>query len=104
VLAERFATHLAAAGITLTEPAPGVYLGSSDIGNVSTLVPAIHPFVAITAPEESDHTPEFAAAAAAPRARTTMLAAARALADTTVDLLTDPALRERSQAEFRAPD
>jgi len=50
VLTGRFAAHLAAEGIVLTEPAPGVFLGSSDIGNVSTVAPAIHPFVAIVDP------------------------------------------------------
>lgn len=101
VLADRFATHLAAAGITLTEPEPGVYLGSSDIGNVSAVTPAIHPFVAIVDPDQTDHTPEFAAAAAGPRGRTTMLAAAQALAGTTLDVLTDPTLRDKAWAEFR---
>jgi amidohydrolase len=100
VLADRFATHLATAGITLTEPAPGVFLGSSDIGNVSTTAPAIHPFVAITGPEQSDHTPEFAAAAATPRARTVMLAAATALAATAIDVLTHRDLREHAWAGF----
>jgi amidohydrolase len=99
VLAGRFATHLAAEGITLTEPAPGVYLGSSDIGNVSTVAPAIHPFVAIVDPDQTDHTPEFAAAAASDRGRRTMLAAAGALAGTAIDMLTDPALRDAVREE-----
>lgn len=100
VLGDRFAAHLAAAGIPSTEPTPGVFLGSSDIGNVSTVVPTIHPFVAIVDEDQSDHTPEFAAAAASDRARTTMLAAAAALAGTAVDLLTSPALRAEAWAEF----
>ena len=62
-LARVFTGHLARAGITATEPEPGVYLGSSDVGNVSTRVPTIHPFVAIMDPDGSDHTPRFAAAA-----------------------------------------
>jgi amidohydrolase len=99
VLAERFAGHLAAGGITLTEPAPGVYLGSSDIGNVSTTVPAIHPFVAIVDADQTDHTPEFAAAAASDRGRRTMLAAAGALAATAIDVLTDPRLRDAAHDE-----
>jgi amidohydrolase len=103
VLADRFATHLADEGITLTEPEPGVFLGSSDIGNVSSVTPAIHPFVAITDPDQSDHTPEFAAAARSPRGRATMLAAAHALAATTVDLLTDVGLRTATRAEFDHP-
>ncbi|MFC8918835.1 amidohydrolase [Streptomyces sp. NPDC057116] len=90
VLSGRFAGHLERAGIRLSEPEPGVYLGSSDIGNVSTRVPAIHPFVAIMGPDASDHTPEFAEAAAGPRGREVMLAAAQALACTAVDVLLRP--------------
>ncbi|MER5992839.1 amidohydrolase [Streptomyces viridosporus] len=94
-LSETFAGHLSGAGIELTPPAPGVYLGSSDIGNVSTRVPAIHPFVAIM-DEGSDHTPEFAAAAASPRARDVLVAVTGALACTAADLLLDADLREEA--------
>ncbi|ORT56014.1 amidohydrolase [Streptomyces sp. CB03238] len=87
VLSGLFAHHLDRAGIPLSEPVPGVYLGSSDIGNVSTRVPAIHPFVAIMGSDASDHTPEFAEAAAGPRGRQVMLAAAEALACTAADVL-----------------
>jgi amidohydrolase len=95
-LSGRFARHLRRAGIELTPPAPGVYLGSSDIGNVSGRVPAIHPFVAITGPEGSDHTPEFAAAAASARGREVMLAATEALACTALDVLLHPEVREQA--------
>ncbi|MFC5685401.1 amidohydrolase [Amycolatopsis mediterranei] len=101
VLSERFTEHLAACGIHATPPAPGVFLGSSDIGDVSVRVPAIHPFVAITAEEMSDHTPEFAAAAASPRGRVAMLASAAALARTVIDLRTHPALVSRAWDCFR---
>jgi amidohydrolase len=102
VLSERFAAHLARAGIPSSPPAPGVYLGSSDIGNVSTRVPAIHPFVAITAEDGSDHTPEFAAAAASSRAREVLVAAAEALACTAADVLLSRELREEAWARHRA--
>ncbi|MFE9773203.1 amidohydrolase [Streptomyces sp. NPDC005931] len=95
-LSERFAAHLSRSGIRLTPPEPGVYLGSSDVGNVSTRLPAIHPFVAITGPEKSDHTPEFAEAAASPRAREVLLAVTAALACTAVDVLLSPGLREEA--------
>ncbi|MFG2721517.1 amidohydrolase [Streptomyces sp. NPDC048416] len=101
VLSERFAGHLSRAGIELTPPEPGVYLGSSDIGNVSTRVPAIHPFVAIM-DDGSDHTPEFAAAAASPRARTVLLAAAGALACTAADVLLHAGLRDEAWARHRS--
>ncbi|MFJ8106059.1 amidohydrolase [Streptomyces sp. NPDC096132] len=96
VLSEHFAGHLTRAGITLTPPVPGVYLGSSDIGNVSDRVPAIHPFVAITDSDGSDHTPEFAAAAACERARHVLTAVVEALASTALDVLRDTDLRARA--------
>jgi metal-dependent amidase/aminoacylase/carboxypeptidase family protein len=100
-LSERFAGHLDRAGIALAPPAPGVYLGSSDIGNVSGRVPAIHPFVAIMDAGGSDHTPEFAEAAASQRARRVLLAVVEALACTAADVLGDAALRDRAWAELR---
>jgi amidohydrolase len=101
-LSGTFARHLVDTGITLGEPAPGVFLGSSDIGDVSNTIPAIHPFVAIADPDQSDHTPEFAAAAASPRGRTVMLAAAYALACTAVDVLTRPELLAQAWRDFHA--
>jgi amidohydrolase len=100
VLSSRFDGHIAQHGITMTPPEPGVFLGSSDIGNVSVSVPAIHPFVAIMDSDGSDHTPEFAAAAASERGRAVMLAAADALGRTAVDLLTQPDLVAAAWAEF----
>ncbi|MCG8916498.1 amidohydrolase [Actinokineospora sp. PR83] len=96
-LAETFAAHFPT---PLSPPTPGVYLGSSDIGNVSVECPAIHPFLAITTADQSDHTPHFAAAAASPRAEEVLRAATAALAHTAVDVLTDPALRDRAWQEF----
>jgi amidohydrolase len=99
-LSARFAGYLGPSGIRLGDPVPGVYLGSSDIGNVSHRVPAIHPFVSIM-DGGSDHTPEFAAAAAAPRGRTVMLAAAEALARTAADVLLEPSVRDAAWQRFR---
>ncbi|GAA1503961.1 amidohydrolase [Streptomyces albidochromogenes] len=101
VLSGLFARHLDRAGIRLSEPEPGVYLGSSDMGNVSTRVPAIHPFVAIMGADGADHTPQFAEAAAGPRARQVMLAAAQALACTAADVLLRTDVPERAWASFR---
>jgi amidohydrolase len=100
VLSGRITAHLAELGITTTEPEPGVWLGSSDMGNVSTEVPAIHPFLAIADSDLTDHTPQFADAAASPRGRAVLLTAAEALARTTLDVLTDPATTEEAWAEF----
>lgn len=50
----------------------------------------------------SDHTPEFAAAAASERARVVLLAATEALACTATDVLLRPELREEAWALHRA--
>ncbi|WP_406010910.1 amidohydrolase [Streptomyces sp. NBC_00637] len=96
VLSGRFAGHLDRAGITLTPPEPGVHLGSSDIGNVSGRVPAIHPFVAIMGSDGSDHTPEFARAAASERGRHVLMTVVEALACTALDVLRDADLRDQA--------
>jgi amidohydrolase len=104
VLSDRFAGHLSRAGIALTPPEPGIYLGSSDIGNVSGRVPAIHPFVAIMDSGGSDHTPEFAAAAASEPAREVLMAVVEALAGTALDVLGDADLRAHAWAGHAAAD
>jgi len=76
-------------------------IGSSDIGNVSHVVPSIHPLIAIASPRVATHTPQFAARAASETGTKGLLDAAKALAMTAVDLLADPSLVARAREEFR---
>jgi metal-dependent amidase/aminoacylase/carboxypeptidase family protein len=65
--------------------------GSTDFGNVSQRVPGIEARIAIT--EQLDvpgHSIEFREAAGSDRGRKAMLLAAKGLAMTAIDLLTDP--------------
>jgi amidohydrolase len=81
-------------------PAPeGQGGGSTDMGNVSYVVPAIHPMFAIPT-EAGNHTAGFTAAAATEQAHAAMLAAATALAMTAVDLFARPDLLAAAKAEF----
>jgi amidohydrolase len=75
--------------------------GSSDVGNVSRLVPTIQPLVAIAPEEVLIHSPNFARAAATADALQILLDAAKAMAMTATDLLSGPELVEKVQAEFR---
>jgi amidohydrolase len=75
--------------------------GSTDVGNVSQLLPAIHPTVSIAPDSVLAHTPQFAAAAATEDALRRMLDAAKAMAMTAVDLLAGPDVLAKVQAEFR---
>ncbi|HXF61206.1 MAG TPA: M20 family metallopeptidase [Caldilineaceae bacterium] len=100
-LARLFGENISRLGEKVEEPAPDERMGSSDMGNISHLMPAIHPYVTIADPGVSGHTPEFAAAAASERGHQALLRAAKALAMTALDLLTQPALMEQAQREFR---
>jgi amidohydrolase len=81
--------NMAALGIELS--APDERMGSSDMGNVSQVVPAIHPYVAIGPEEMGGHTAEFCQAASSPAGHEGMIKAAKILAMTAVDLLAVPA-------------
>jgi metal-dependent amidase/aminoacylase/carboxypeptidase family protein len=99
VLLDLFAGNMKAAGLEEGEPVPG-RLGSSDIGNVSQVIPAIQPMIAIAPLGMAIHTREFADAAAKPLARAGMVAAAKAMALTTFDLLAEPKRVEEAKAAF----
>src|SRR2546425_643373 len=77
-------------------------LGSSDIGNVSQVIPAIQPMVQIAPTGTPIHSRAFEAAAVSPLARQGMCQAAKTMAMTTLDLLADPGLVKRARAEFQA--
>lgn len=75
--------------------------GSSDMGNVSQVLPAIHPNFSVGTPALT-HSPEFTAAAATDGAFAGMLRAAKAMAMTGIDVALDPDLLARVQSEFGA--
>jgi metal-dependent amidase/aminoacylase/carboxypeptidase family protein len=86
-------------GMELTRPESTFF--STDMGNVSQLVPSIHPMVAVTAEEIGFHSPQFAEAAASAAGSRGMLDAAKALAMTVVDLLADSEIMTRIKKEFQ---
>ena len=77
------------------------HIGSSDMGNVSLVLPTIHPSLAICDHSVPWHSIESLRAAATPRAETTTLVAAALVAETALDLLADPALVAEAWREFR---
>jgi metal-dependent amidase/aminoacylase/carboxypeptidase family protein len=98
-LLDLFRDNLRRLGIDDTAPPPD-RLGSSDVGNVSQVVPTIQPLVKIAPEGTPIHSRAFAAAAASPLARQGLLLAAKALAMTALDLLADPAQLARVRADF----
>jgi amidohydrolase len=79
---------------------PHFGLGSTDMGNVSQVVPSIHPTIAIAPPEVLVHTPEFAAAAASQAGQQGLMDAAKAMAMTVVDILSQPRMLDKIKQEF----
>ena len=98
-LLDVFAANLGAVGLAEGPAAPD-RLASSDIGNVSQVTPTIHAWIQIAAVGTAIHTREFAAAAAAPSARVGLLAGARLMALSAVDLLADPSRLRAIKEEF----
>ena len=68
---------------------------STDMGNVSQRIPAIHPYIGIDSLPAVNHQPEFAAAAASVAADRAALDGARALALTLLDAASDTDTRQR---------
>jgi len=59
------------------------------MGNVSTVVPAIHPSISIAPMDVLIHSPEFAVAAGSDAGHRGLVDAAKAMAMTAADLLAD---------------
>lgn len=96
-----FSQNMKALGIEMSLPEAVRASGSSDIGNVSQVTAAIHPYVQITETAGS-HTPEFAQAAASEQAMVALNKSAKALAMTALDLVCEPEKLRRVRAEFES--
>src|SRR5437016_10150010 len=101
VLAKLFGENLQRLGIDPVVGIPWENAGSTDMGNVRHVVPALHPPIGIAPAEVPGHSQAFLEASGAPRAYQAMIDAAKALAMTGADLLSDPTLVEQARGEFR---
>lgn len=99
VLATAYTREFEALGGQVLPPAPG---GSTDMGNVSHVVPSLHPHFQIPSEAgQGNHTRGFAEAAGRPEAHERMLRAAKALASTALHVYVDPGFREEMRRTFR---
>ncbi|MSQ61552.1 MAG: M20 family peptidase [Dehalococcoidia bacterium] len=101
-LAEAFTENMRTLGrqvtnSTLMRPAS---MGSTDMGNVSLVVPSLHPMIAVSPPGVPIHTAEFAIFAAEEQGDRAVLDGAKALALTAIDVLANEELRERAWRQF----
>ncbi|MNC15906.1 hypothetical protein D3C75_637470 [compost metagenome] len=87
-MCQAFKDNMAELGIEMTWPDPKKQYGSSDIGNVSIKIPAIHDYLSITDDASIQaHTTQYAQAALTPEANEICLKGAKGLAMTGYDIL-----------------
>jgi amidohydrolase len=99
-MAERWAHHMRALGVQIFEARDDERVGSTDMGNVMQVLPAIHPYVAISQESIPGHSIAFREAVLSPEAHENALVAAKALALTAIDVLTDTNVLRKARAEF----
>jgi amidohydrolase len=100
-IAHRYARHSEALGTPAPDAPPDMPTGSTDMGDVSQAMPAIHPVFRIADPGAGNcHEERFEKHTDTPRAYEAMIRVAKALALTAYDLLAEPSLLESARGEF----
>jgi amidohydrolase len=100
-IADRYAAHSEALGVRTTAAPLDLPTGSTDMGDISHAMPAIHPIFAIARRGAgSCHEDAFVAHADSPAGYDAMIRVAKALAMTAYDLLAEPSLLEAAKREF----
>ena len=88
-------------GRVLLEPdAEQKVVGSTDMGNISYLVPSIHPMIAVAPYGTPIHTPEFAIHAKSESGDKAVIDGAKIMAMTIVDLWANRTTMDAAQSEF----
>ncbi|CAN5162866.1 M20 family metallopeptidase [soil metagenome] len=100
---ERYRANIARTGRELVDPASlDAIVGSTDMGNISHVVPSIHPMIAVSPPTVAIHTQDFARYAGGPEGDRAVLDGARALAATIADLWAEPGAIDEARDAFEA--
>jgi amidohydrolase len=99
-LADAYKANVEALGRTVVMPDSKRSMGSTDMGNVTHIMPGMHPAIAISPPDVPIHTVEFRECAKSEAGHKGLMDAAKAMAMTGIDILVDADLRERMKAEF----
>ena len=102
-MVERYRDNARRTGRELADPTGlGSIVGSTDMGNISQIVPSIHPMIAVAPPAVAIHTTDFATFAGGPEGDRAVVDGAKAMANTVVDLWAAPGVLDAARAEFEA--
>ena len=99
-LADAYRNNIEGLGRLTVMPESRRSMGSTDMGNVTQVVPGIHPAVAIAPLDIPIHTEEFRELAKSESGHQGLIDGAKALAMTGIDVLLNPDLRKRMKDEF----
>lgn len=105
-ICEAFKSNMESLGEEMFYPDPNMKYGSSDIGNVSIKIPAIHDYLPIAPAGVNSHAIEFTEASISPRADEVCIKGAKGLAMTGLDILENEVLRKEiaTYHEKQIPD
>jgi metal-dependent amidase/aminoacylase/carboxypeptidase family protein len=102
-IAEIYERHCEALGTIAREAPPGTPTGSTDMGDVSHALPAIHPMFQVSNRGEGTcHEDAFVGYSDSERAYSAMIRVAKAMALSAYDLLANPETLAAAKAEFAA--
>jgi amidohydrolase len=90
ILAELFTKNLIFLGRQVTEPDPDERMGSTDMGDLSQIIPCLHPYLETVPANVAGHTQDFVDICLSTPSRQAVMDAAKALAMTVLDLLAFP--------------
>jgi amidohydrolase len=100
-IADLCTQNMRALGLEVVLPAPDERMGSTDMGDISQIMPAIHAYFSIGPETIAGHSIEFADAAVSEAGDAAVINASKSLAMTAADLLSEPALLERAKVEYQ---
>ncbi|VAX22899.1 N-acyl-L-amino acid amidohydrolase [hydrothermal vent metagenome] len=96
-----FRKNMSMAGIEEENFGEAEEIGSSDIGNLSQIIPTLHPEYAIGDRGDINHSRNFLKAVMSKKGEKMMLGMTQAMAMTVYDLLSDPKLLASAKKEFK---
>jgi len=100
-MAETYIQSMAELGQAVDLRCNSLSFGSTDMGNVSHLIPSIHPLFAISDEELTPHTTSFCLAAGSSQALEAMVQNAKGLALTALKMYIDKDLCAKAQEDFQ---
>jgi amidohydrolase len=100
---ELYRENIERTGRTLIDPTSfDAIIGSTDMGNISHIVPSIHPMISVSPPTVAIHTADFVRYARSEEGDRAVLDGARAMAGTIADLWGRPGAMDATTGAFQA--